>query len=640
MKSLYALICRLMFIAAALVVAAAAAVIAVRFTVVAIIVVAAIWYRRRNHWGGASTHGTAGFATIAELERAGMLDAGDGKSLIVGRVGDFSDPITKPQAFRALLSPITPSELAVEIAAAAFLRSRRLSRRFVRVHDYVHLAAVSRAGGGKGIGIVEPVLKSYTESMFILDPKGELAKKCAGVRSKMGHTIIKLEPMDPEAAGFNPLLFIDEGPDFIDQCRDLANMLIVRQGTEHEPFFNDASELILTAAIAFVVACSANPEHVHLGTVRMLVSSPEDFEEALSMMQSNENSLIAELGGQCRWFEGKERAAVLSNIQRQLAWMASEAMTANLMRNDYDPRLFKTGEEKISVFCIIPPQRMATWAGWIRMVLGSTLQILTRQGASEDKPVLFMLDEVGQLGGRFQALENAVCVLRGYGIRLFFILQSFDQLKTCYGDNASVVLDNLGTMIAFNISSLDTAKTLSERMGDRTIKFTTRSNNRGSGTSTGSTSSGESRNQSSGWGSNETQQGRRLMFPDEILRLRDTALIYHNQMPPILAERLTIFRDPEFNQGPMGRQDGVGLIAGLVAATMLAASIAFTHFLLSLPVPTFRSPYGSLGMSRFGPWPAAYDSPWEAQIYDTWQTGGYDDFPELEPLRYRGRSRR
>lgn len=113
---------------------------------------------------------------------------------------------------------------------------------------------------------------------------------------------------DREQPGITHFLFDPSASDFLDDVRDIVNAIIVRTGHEHDPHFNDAAELVLTAVTAFVVACSLKPEFVHFGTVRMLVSSIESFEEAIDAMRTNSNPLIAHLGGQCSLFQGEEEA--------------------------------------------------------------------------------------------------------------------------------------------------------------------------------------------------------------------------------------------------------------------------------------------------------------------------------------------
>ena len=122
-----------------------------------------------------------------------------------------------------------------------------------------------------------PNLLSYRGSVVTCDPKSELWHLTAAHRrDRLGQRIVLLDPgglCKATSDGFNPLDFIEpSSPDFFDRCRDLANMLVVRTGEEREPFWNDASEIVLTAFIAFV--CIEPQKHLrNLTTVLKLVSS-------------------------------------------------------------------------------------------------------------------------------------------------------------------------------------------------------------------------------------------------------------------------------------------------------------------------------------------------------------------------------
>ena len=61
----------------------------------------------------------------------------------------------------------------------------------------------------------------------------------------------------------------------------------------------------------------------------------------------------------------------------------------------------------------------------------------------------------------------------GYGVQFWPILQDFSQLISTYGASADTFLANAEVLQAFNVQDLETAKRLSDRMGDRTIMFTT-----------------------------------------------------------------------------------------------------------------------------------------------------------------------
>ena len=92
--------------------------------------------------------------------------------------------------------------------------------------------------------------------------------------------------------------------------------------------------------------------------------------------------------------------------------------------------------------------------------------------------MLFLVDEWPHIG-KMQALEDAVTLMRGMGIRLWLFFQSLEQLKKCFGDNAGTVLDNLATQQYFAITSYETAEAMSKRIGDGTILIRTEGDNRG-----------------------------------------------------------------------------------------------------------------------------------------------------------------
>ena len=117
-------------------------------------------------------------------------------------------------------------------------------------------------------------------------------------------------------------------------------------------------------------------------------------------------------------------------------------------------------------------------------------------------------------------------------------------------------------------------------------------------------------------------------FPDEILRLpEDLALIFHRNLPVIAARLVKHCNAPEFRSGGRGKQKGVGLVAGVVAACLLAVAIVVTNICNGLPLPGTSARPGFAG--------ANISNPWEAQVHDAWQSGVYQMFPEMEPMRYR-----
>ena len=96
-------------------------------------------------------------------------------------------------------------------------------------------------------------------------------------RKRFGHRIIRLDPFGvcgPGGDTLNPCDSIDaDTDDFLDACRDLANMLVVRSGEEKEPHWNDSAELTLTAFTSFVCGFEPDRTQRNLSTVRGIASS-------------------------------------------------------------------------------------------------------------------------------------------------------------------------------------------------------------------------------------------------------------------------------------------------------------------------------------------------------------------------------
>ena len=498
------------------------------------------------------------------------------QGLILGKVGNSSAP-SLLQATGMLFNP----GIASEVACQAFLGThyaRWAKDRIIRVTNYVHLLTCAPAGAGKSVSVLVPNLLSYLGSCVVTDPKGELFTLTAEHRqTKLGQKVFLCDPFricNARSSGFNPLDAIDASkPDFLSRCKDLANMLVVRTGEERDPHWNDAAELILTSIIAFICACESNKQLRTLRTVRRIISSPGKFGGAIKTMQEVKGfwNIIADHGRLCQWFVDRELGSVMTTVQRHTEWMDDPHVSECLLHTTFDPSLLRTG--RVTVYFVLPQDRFATFAALMRVWIGSTLRITTRGAPSEKNPILFLLDEAGHLG-HMQVLQDAVTVMRGAGIRLWFFFQSLSQVHETYGKHAPVILDNLGTQQFFGITGFETAEAISKKIGDQTIALRTESGGTSDSRPLGFSLNGEERGSSSvsrNWSVSEL--GRRLLKPEEILVLPDNiALIFHRNLPVIVARRLFYYTAREFRNGGDGRQAGMGGAAflTLTCAAMLA----------------------------------------------------------------------
>jgi type IV secretion system protein VirD4 len=584
---LLAFLSRLVFIVACGVFALGGILIGVRFPFVALaLALWTAWRRMRRGYGSGWSHGQARTASMQEAERGGLLaDHG----LILGRC--LPDIPSKWTAVRALLSLRVSSDTACRMFLAAFFSKKWLAGRMIRVRTHVHLATFGPAGAGKGVAVLVPNLRSYRGNCVVTDPKGELFKLTARHRHKrFGHRIIRLDPFGvcgPGSDTLNPFDFIDaRADDFLDACRDLANMLVVRNGQEQDPHWNDSAELNLTAFTAFTCGFEPNPKLRNLQTVRIIASSRQRFAKAVEIMQQVDacQGVIQRLGGLLTWFTGEELGSVLTTFQRHTAFLDSPAIARSTASSSFNPRILRNG--KATVYLILPPDRLASLAPLQRMWIGTIMRVITRGQPTEKNPVLWLLDEMAHIG-HMRAIEDAATLMRGMGMRLWFFFQSLDQLKACFGEHAPTVLDNIGTQQYFGINSYTTADEISKRIGDTTIGIRSTNDTSSDSHSTGGTgpnSSGGSRSTSRSVTSSDI--ARRLLKPEEVLTLPDdVALIFHKNLPVVVARLIKYYNAPEFRWGRSGKQRPLGLAACVMAAITLAAGYIFTSIAVSLPPP-------------------------------------------------------
>lgn len=604
-----AVCCRAALMAACLCFLYAAVVLCLWFWPLAVLgLVAACWYGRR--WRGTGyAYGTARLADLDDLHAADLL--GD-EGLILARAGHALPPSRLRAARKLFTAPLSRSDVACRLFLAAFGHRRWGGDSLIRLRRFHHLATFAPPGAGKGVGVVIPNLLTYPGSCVVIDPKGENYRLTAAHRRRaFGHQVVRIDPFDvvrrhpggrgaPPPDSFNPFDLIPRSsPDFIDRAAELANALVIRNPEEREPHWSDSAEMYLTAFIAFVLA-QAPPRERNLQTVRELLANPEAVEGAINLMRQSGagNRMLRRRAGQLTYFIERERGSVLTSVGRHTSFLDSESIAATTERSSFDPGRLLSG--RMTVYVCLPEDQLQTQAGFLRLVLASLLRCVTRGGPQERNLVLFLLDEAGHIG-HMRCLEDAITLLRGYGVRLWFIFQSLGQLEETFRAKAKAFLDAIDTQQFFGLNGLPSAELVSNRIGDATIEISSyqQSQGRSSGHSTGG---GYSENASSSTTGSTTYSeiGRRLLQPAEVLRLPpDQAIIFTRGAPPIVGTLVRYYDAPEFGPGRPG---------GSSRSTLAMAAAAGALLLLGLMLAAFATVWPS---EVRGP-AAARPIPWQA----------------------------
>jgi type IV secretion system protein VirD4 len=359
----------------------------------------------------------------------------------------------------------------------------------IRYGDERHVLVFGPNGSGKGTRLLVPnLLQCEDRSIFVIDPKGELAAITAPFRRKLGKVVV-LNPFgvltgtrgygDLKSDGYNPLVPLNPAsPSFNTDAGLLAEALVKVQGRA-DPHWSESSRALIAALIMYtVIEARAAGKVPNLLRVRELVclaseapAAANDFTGvgipalALQMMESG----IAGLRNKAAQFTDwtREVQSIASDARRQTEFLDDVEIAADLSKDGFDFRDMK--REPVTVYLILPPQQMMRHAKWLRLVVTAALQGVMRERKPGEPRALFMLDEFAALG-HLEIISTTWALVRGYGIQIMPVLQSLPQLQSpdLYGNEWETFIGMAGAVVNFTPNDMTTAEWISRRAGTAT----------------------------------------------------------------------------------------------------------------------------------------------------------------------------
>ena len=385
-----------------------------------------------------------------------------------------------------------------------------------------HLLTIAPTRSGKGVGTIIPNLLLLDRSVICIDPKGENARVTARGRARKG-LVLCLDPFGVfgrPAVRYNPLAQLDPAsPDLAEDAQTIADALVHdAPGQSGEAHWNEEAKALIAGVILHTVVHEPASQAT-LATVRdKLTRDPAGFAALLADMQasSGAHGLIARAANRHLGKSDREAAGVLSSAQRHTHFLDSPRLVESTSASDF--RFADLKERPGTVFLCLPPDRLDTYARWLRLLVAQAVTDMARSPARPERPMGLMA---------------------GYGLQLWPILQDMHQLRELYGERAGTFLSNAGVIQTFGVNDHTTADMLSRTIGDTTLEYATLSTSRGTG-----------------WGDNRAGPSesisthvtaRRLVTPDEIMRMpADTLLLLRQGERPLWASKARYYDQREF----------------------------------------------------------------------------------------------
>lgn len=359
----------------------------------------------------------------------------------------------------------------------------------VFLRDAVHLMTYGGPGSGKSVSCVIPNILNWSHSMFITDPKGELAVMTADHRRSMGQDVIFLNPWElfgmPNTP-YNPLNILlrdvkntkNPKADRLLKEREVVDARVIAQVLLPEPpqsdqnkWVRDGAREILEAFMLYFAAhkptlCSL------IGLQKAVTYSDEEWVQALDDMSAS-----TELRGVLASFGNSLKNSYINEPQ-QHANCRSEAVQAMRpfvpfgpmgkavsIRATFDMERFV--KRPTTVYLTVPGEHRDAYQSWMRLVLTIAVETVGRLG-NNSQPCLFMMDEFANMG-RLTNIRKGLAEYRGNGLRGWLIVQDREQLATVYPDSEAKALENLCDVVQILSCKHNHATELSQQLGNEAV---------------------------------------------------------------------------------------------------------------------------------------------------------------------------
>ena len=231
----------------------------------------------------------------------------------------------------------------------------------------------------------------------------------------------------------------------------------------------------------------------------------------------------------------KERSGVVSTLNSGLELWANPLIDTATATSDFDLQQLK--KQLTTVFCAVSPDNLQRLEPLLQVFYQQASDFLTRKMPGKDEPhgVLFMMDEFPTLG-EMKQFQTGIAYFRGYRVKLFLIVQDTQQLKGIYEDaGMNSFLSNSYYRITFSANNVETAKLISELVGNKTVKQYSKNIPKFLDFDPKSRTM------------NESEIQRALLLPQEVITLpRDEQIILIEATAPIKTKKIFYYQDPFF----------------------------------------------------------------------------------------------
>lgn len=374
-------------------------------------------------------------------------------------------------------------------------------------------------------------------SIIVTDPKLDLYNKCAAMLKAHGYVVknINLNPARLLHSDSVDIMGAIGKSDILAQS--FAETVLTNIYGDDMDFWGDSEMNLLTAAVLYIPDNTKGYE--------------KNIKGVYDFLNKNTVKSLAAIIGQlpdehpAKYFfntyfnsDDTVKGNTLAGLQIHLSKLADKAVQKVLSTPDVDLSL--PGKEKCAYFIGMSDQDHGlSWAvALLFTLMYQQLVLFADEQPDETLPVKveMILDEFYNIG-IIPSFDSKVSTVRSRGINTHVILQSLAQLQVMYPDNKwDGIMECFHTWMLLRTNSMTTAKYFSDRSGQGTFKSKGKRYNE---------EKGDVYHIHAGDMVSESDTGRPIYFPDEIIRLnKKHLLVYLGGTNPIEMSKIDYSEHP------------------------------------------------------------------------------------------------
>ena len=316
---------------------------------------------------------------------------------------------------------------------------------FLRFGGSEHVALHARSGAGKTSSFTIPNCFAWQGSLVVLDVKREAFNATAGHRAAMGQSVFLFDPAaeDGRSHRWDPFAAIRrESPERFDQIARMGFQLFPEHygapgNASADRFWEPAAR---AAFVAVATLLSETPDEALTMSNVLRAFTRGDGTEWLARKidmrrKANRHYSRVVVEGISDYINGDIRQVdgIRKTVTTRLQVWHNPRIAAATASSDFDVRDLR--REPMTIYVAVAPGDIPRMAPLLRLFFDQLINLNTVKTPQQDSNLsvqtLVLLDEFARLG-RVNSLSHAAQFVRGYGMRLAFVVQNKAQLRELY----------------------------------------------------------------------------------------------------------------------------------------------------------------------------------------------------------------